>query len=143
MHECQAGSAENTAQVSLAVRVTQRRQEFYAVARMGLDREGENTVRRKDGREAGENRRQIVDVDEDIGGDREPVARTIGFFLIERDRQIAGERSTPTSRSTLERKAAPARPVPQPRSSMEIKRIGRCAPRISASTACNRSCGAR
>ena len=53
--------------VRFAMGITQRRQEFRAVAGMGLDSEGKQPVRRKHARDRRQDRGKIVHIDEDVG----------------------------------------------------------------------------
>ena len=84
----EAGSAEHAAYIVLAMGIAQRRQQFYAVAGMGLDREGEQTIRGEDARNAGDDRREIVDIDKDIGGEDEVIVSFVAGFVGQKIREL-------------------------------------------------------
>ncbi len=66
-----------------AMRVAQRVAQNNAVAVMGLDGEGDKTARRQHPRHRREHRREIAEVDEDVGGEDEMIARL--------ERRLGGE----------------------------------------------------
>ena len=88
MRRDEAGGAKHAAYIVLAVSVAQRRQQFYAVARMGFDGEGEQSVGREDAGNAGDDRRQIVDIDEDVGGEDEMICPALTGFVGQKIRKL-------------------------------------------------------
>ena len=93
LHKPQAGRSENVAQVRLTMRIAQRRQQPYSGARMGFDGECKQSFGRQNRRNAGDSRRKLADIDEDVGSHDQIVARGLGTFPRQRGRKIGDDQS--------------------------------------------------
>ena len=84
-------SVERAADVRLAVGIAQCRQKLHAVARMGFDREGKKTARRKHARDRRQDRAQIVDINEHVGGEHEMIFRGIAGLAAKKVHKVGGD----------------------------------------------------
>jgi hypothetical protein len=83
--------------------IAQRRQQLYPVAGMGLDGEGEQAIGGEDARNAGDDRRQIIDIDKDVGGEDEVIDSFIAGFVGQKIRKLCSyekDRRRPANRRT-------------------------------------------
>ena len=89
--EREAGLGQRATDIGCAMGVAQSRQQLHAVAGMGLDRKGEDAIRREHAPDRFHDRREIVDIDEDIGGKDEVMLRGITGRIGQKLRDVGGD----------------------------------------------------
>src|ERR1700684_666103 len=91
MKRHEAGACEQATHMALTVGVAQRRQEFYAFAKVSFDREGETAARRENTCDGCDDRGELVDIDEDVGGEHEIICRRCSGLLGKKIRNAGGD----------------------------------------------------